>query len=663
MTTFESRAMVRRALALHADAGRVPLAQPFAEMASLGPIALDEAAQLLAAYLLDPRGGAILATNEERATWLDSPLFSWVGPGNAAPLDDQVAALIVAPVLGKGAALAPILTTSRFAPRADDLVALAVCSLELPAQATALEALFADLGPDPELLALSLVQCGRVLAWSPHLLEWPIADKIVTGLLARLEPGSPKPLLDGIAQALGPIAARPGPLGEKTRAAAIAGLEALTKMMSVGQSGSFLDQVTAIGKTRTLPDQDRWMSQPRREVAHACAYILGFAAPVERGEFVAYRDRVLDRPEADALFLPFVEGLIAAAHTPAVAELVEGMLGGTDAEVATGLGLAAVLPLDSLAGEIAAQLDAATASNRALATAAAEGLLSTVDLDIDAAIAMRLGDPSPEVCAAATRSLLARGRRDLIGKHSARDPHPVRRAVVLAGLGEISVPVIGELVRGSIGRLEDIDTATEEPSDEDDVTPITRLLADSLLCSIKGLDVACDLIAGVPDAAGLLALACLPGSERDIGILAPPGARTTLAQVTVELAQGGGQELGALSLYLLSRMSAGDETIAEVVADALIADDGWAQNLLAALGELRVASERTGAALSPFLGPDSPIGARIAATAICGRALPADHAAWQHVRELLELGTIARAAAWSALRDRARRRPLATPDA
>lgn len=663
MSLFESRAGIRRELALHPDADRTALAVPFIEIATQGPISADEAAGVLAAYLLDPRGGAILANTEARATWLGSPLFTWVGPGNAAPIDDQIAALVVAPILGKGTALAPLLLAGRFAPRADDLVALAVGGLDLPAQANALEALLADTGPDAELLALSTVQCGRALAWSPHLLEWPIAEKIVNALIALLHASRPKPLLDAVARALGPIALRPGPLGDKVRTAALAGLDALTKTSSTGASSSFAGQVAAIGKTRTMPDQDKWMALPRREVAHACAYILGFAAPIERPEFAAYRGQVLDRPEADELFLPFVEGLVATAHVPAVTELVEGLLDGTDTEAATGLGLAAVLPLDPLSDTIIAQLDAPTASRRALAIAAAELLITTPDLDVDAMIAMRLGDPSPEVSAAATRSLLARGRRDLVGKHSARDPHPVRRAVVLAGLGELSVPVVGELVRGSIERLDDVDTETAEPTDDEDVSPITKLLADSLLCSIKGLEVACDVIGGVPDAAGLLALACLPGAARDIGILAPPQVRAQLAHVTIEIATANTEELGTLALFLLSRMSAGDETIAEVVADALSTTDGWAQNLLAALGELRVATDRTAAAVAPMLGPDSPLGARIAATAISGRVLPADHPAWVHIRELLELGTIARAAAWSAFRDRARRAPIAAPDA
>jgi hypothetical protein len=105
---------------------------------------------------------------------------------------------------------------------------------------------------------------------------------------------------------------------------------------------------------------------------------------------------------------------------------------------------------------------------------------------------------------------------------------------------------------------------------------------------------------------------------------------------------------------LLAHVSAGDTTLADVIADALAATDGYAANLIAALGEVRVSTPRTGEVLATLLAADQPIGARVMAAAVCGRALPADHAAWAHVRELLGLGTIARAAAWAALRDRAR---------
>ncbi len=648
--TFTSRAAVRRALTQLPDAARTSLASPFATQAGAGPLSPDEVIELLSTYLLDPRTGAILATTDERAEWLAGPLFTWVGPGNAAPVDDQVAALIVAPVLGRGGVLSPLVTKHRFAPRADDLVALSVAALDLPAQAAALEQLFGEPGPEPETLALSIVQCGRVLAWAPHLLEWPIAEHVVTALIALLDPSRPAPLLDAVAAALGPIASRPGPLAQRVRTAAKAGLDAAI----TAKPASFSAQVAAIGKQRVVPD--KYLELPRREVASACAYILGFASPLDREGFIAHRAIVIDRPDASALSGPFVDGLVAAGHVPAISELVASMLTSEDGDVGLALALASRLPLDPIAPLLVEQLDSPSDLRRAVAIGAIEMLETTEDADVEAALAQRLSDPSPEVCAAAVRTLLVRGRRDIVAKHSAREANPLRRAVVLAGLGELTVPVVGEIVRDGIAGL------PSQRADEDEDDPpsqLTQLLAESLLCTVTGIDVAADLIGGVPDAAGLLALASLPFAERDIGVLAPPLARAHLAQVTTTIggAMDGDDELAALALYLMARISAGDEVIANLVASALTASDGYAGNLIAALGEVRVANEQTAAALAPFVDPEQAIGGRVIAAAVCGRALPPDHAAWAHVRELLELGTIARASAWSALRDRARRNP------
>ena len=649
--TFTSRAAVRRALCQLPDAGRTSLGAVFAEQAGAGPLPPDEVVELLTAYLLDPRGGAILATTDDRAIWLESPLFTWVGPGNAAPMHDQIAALVVAPVLQHGAALSPLVLSRRFAPRADDLVALAVSALDLPAQATALEQLFGDPGPEPQLLALSIVQCGRILAWAPHLLEWPIAEHVVTALIALLDPARPAPLLDAVARALGPIAARPGPLAARVRTAALAGIEAATAAKPVG----FSAQVASIGRSRAVPE--KYLELPRREVASACAYILGFSAPQEREAFVRHRALVIDRPDASALSGPFVDGLVAAGHVAAISELVAALLIDDEGNPALALDLASRIPLDPIGPLLLEQLDAPSDLRRAVAIGAVELLETTDEVDVEAALALRLSDPSPEVAAAATRTLLARDRRDVVSEHLGRETSPLRRAIAQTGLGELTVPVIGEIVRDGLAGLPG--RRADEDGEEDDApSPLTQLLADGLLCSVAGIEVAADLIGGVPDAAGLLALASLPNTDRDSGVIAPPGARAHLAQVTTGI--GGTlddqDELAALGLYLLARMSAGDEIVADVVADALDATEGYATNLIAALGELRVANDRTAAALAPFLDPDQAIGGRVIAASICGRALPADHPGWVHVRELLELGTIARAAAWSALRDRARRR-------
>jgi len=644
---FRSRAAVRGSFALVPDCSRIPLAVPVTAELQAGAVPSSDAIEILTAYLLDPKANAILALDEARARWLDGPLFRWIGPGNAIPIDDQIAALAAAPLLAGGGVLSPLVGNHRFAPRADDAVALAISMLDLPLQAGELEKLFADPGPDPDRLALSVIQCGRTLAWSPHLLEWPIAERVVDALIALLDAKRPRPLLDLVARVLGPIAIRPGPLPEKIRAAARTRLEATLKK----QPRSFLAEFAAIRDHDVL---SRYREMPQRELAGACAYILGFASPYERDAFIDHRSSVLERAdgEDDGLLVPFIDGLIAAAHVPALSELASGLLDGEIAAQNMALSLAASIPLDPIRDELVAYLDAPDARQRALATGAVELLDTDEDLDIDRALALRLGDPSPEVAAAATRSLLARGRRDLIGKHSAREVNPVRRAVMLAGLGELAVPVIGELVRGSLADLNEVDPATAD-ADEDTTSPVVQLLGDALLCSVAGIGVACELIAGVPEAAGLLALVAVD-TDRDAGVLAPPGARTKLASVTAGLGSAD-EELASLGAYLLARMSAGDETIATNVAGMLAKTTGYAATLVAALGELRVASPETAAALAPLLAPDQPIGGRVVAAAVCGRALPADHAAWAHVIELLELGTLARSAAWSALRDRARR--------
>jgi len=647
-SALTSRAAVRRAMTSLPDAGRLSLAAPLATAALTGELPATVAAQALAAYLLDPRAFAILATDDALARWLAGPLFQTIGPANAVPLSDQIAALIAAPALVRDGGLSPLITRYRFAPRADDVVALAIASLDIARQPAAVEALFADRGPQPELLALSTIQCGRALAWAPHLLEWPIAETVVNALLRLLDASRPQPLLEQVGKALGPIAARPGALAERVRSAALAGIDAAPV-----PAASFSAELAAIGKRRVVPEMDRMLALPRLEQARACAYILGFAAPTERETFVAHQAQVLDRPDGGELFVAFVDGLVAAAHVPAVSELVAEMFDSGTAGAA--LSLAAALPLDPLGPALIAELDSPSADRRVLAASAVELLAGdTPDNPVDRALALRLADPVPDVVAAATRALVARGRADLVADHAARDDHPVRSAIARASAGDLDVAVVGELARGLLG----------DDEERDGASPTLRVLADALLGSAAGLDVASDLIGGVPELAGLLALAAAADADRDAGILAPPAARQRLAEQVVRLAggetgndDGEADELIALAIYLLSRVSAGDTEVAALAADALTATDGHAGTLIGALAEVRVANDRTAAALAPLLAADQPIGARITAAAAAGRVLPAGHAAWAAVRELLELGTIARSAAWSAFRDLARRTP------
>src|SRR5207253_8568599 len=98
----------------------------------------------VSAYLLDRESGAIAAE--------DGPLYTAVGPRAVVPIDDVIAALVAGPRLARDGVLATELIARRFAPRADEAVALAVAELPAAAQEAALEMLFSDPGPDAELL-------------------------------------------------------------------------------------------------------------------------------------------------------------------------------------------------------------------------------------------------------------------------------------------------------------------------------------------------------------------------------------------------------------------------------------------------------------------------------------------------------------------------------
>ncbi|HEX4454433.1 MAG TPA: hypothetical protein VH143_26410 [Kofleriaceae bacterium] len=629
-----SRADIRRALALNPD--KRAIAAQLAELAVAGPLSPGEVGEALVGYLFDPHGNALLATTDARATWLAGPLFRAVGPGNFAPIDDVVAAVIAGPLLA--AANSEALLARRFAPRADDAIAFAIAALPEPRQADVLALLASDGGPEPQLLAQSTLQCGAVLAAAPHLLDAPIASKLVAELIALLAPSRPKPLLDQAARICAAIAARDHVLAERIRSAAFAAIDASHRP----PPRTFAAEIAAIGRARRLPDEDRLLALPQTEVAQAAAYILGACAPLERVPFAAHRALVLERPDGADLADAFTDGLVAAAHVPALAELAASLLDADADAPLTGLGLANALPLDPIAERLIAELENERPSHRALAC----GAVMLLDHPaVEPALAARLGDPSSEIAAAAARALVERGRGDLIADHASREAHPLRGAIARAATGELSVAVIGELVTGASRELGD------EPGD---VTPIVRLLGDCLFGSIDGLDTCASLIGGVPDAIGLVALAASAdlGDNADIGVIAPPDARARLASIVMDQHDA---ELVALGTFVLARVSAGDAGVADLAADGLAATAGHADSYLAALAAVRTATPKTAAALAAMIGGDQPIGARVLAAAACGRALPVDHPAWADVRALLELGTIARAAAWTALRDRARK--------
>ena len=103
------------------------------------------------------------------------------------------------------------------------------------------------------------------------------------------------------------------------------------------------------------------------------------------------------------------------------------------------------------------------------------------------------------------------------------------------------------------------------------------------------------------------------------------------------------------------QFSDGVYEVCEVRGGRLVDERRHMQRLQRSLGELRIANEWTSSVLAQRVAPHRALETRIAATAICGRALDQDHPAWVHVEDMLGLGAQARSVAWSALRDRARR--------
>jgi hypothetical protein len=637
-----TRSELRRALALTPETARLPLVAPMIELAGTDAASRLEAVETLAAYVFDRAGGAILATSEARARWLDGPLFTWIGPGNAAPFDDAIAALIVGPALVRGAELARAPRAHRFAPRADDTIAVAVACLPADARERVLLELAGEDGPDEATLALSALQCGRAVAWTPPLVDTAIGEHVVEKLCRLLARDRPRPLLEAAARLLGPIAAGGGSLAARIRDTALAAID----VFDVPAYASFADEVRALATPRELPELQHWRQEPARQLATAAAFVLGYAAPRAREAFVAHRALVLDRPGAGHLDLSaaFVDGLIAACHVDALAELATQLVSaGREIDA---LAIAARIPLDLLAPGIIGELDVGSEGRRMLACEACE--LLPPDPDVDDALAARLTDPSPDVVTAASRALDARGQRTRVAEHAARETAPLRRAIARAVCGELDAETIAELARDALPRASD-----------GGVAPTAQLLADRLFADASGhgLELASELVREIPAVLVAIAPAIAARGERDIGVIAAPAAHAMFAAAVQQLVASPlrDPDSAALALYMLARISAGDRALAARIVDALTRDQLPASTLVAALGELRVADDVTASALAPLVAASQAIGERVLAASVCGRALPAEHGAWNDVRTLGELGTIAGAAAWAALRDRARR--------
>ena len=113
-------------------------------------------------------------------------------------------------------------------------------------------------------------------------------------------------------------------------------------------------------------------------------------------------------------------------------------------------------------------------------------------------------------------------------------------------------------------------------------------------------------------------------------------------------------------LYAACRFGAVDDTVLSRLRSSWTIPDDEHQLLFNALGELRARSAGTAAMLRPHLDSNASLQRRVMAAAIAGRCLLPDDLAWPAVRELLTLGTMARAVTWLALRDRARFASLPT---
>lgn len=644
-----TRTALRRQLALTPDGHRLQLRPLLYDAAAGMP---EAGADKLAAYLCDPLARAIAAppSDEALAGWLAGPLFQPVAACHVAPIGDDVAAILCAEMFAHGGRLSGALERWRFSPRADDAIAAAIATLPVDAAAAELEKLVRAAGPDEDRLHLALLQAGRALAWSPPLWTHPLASELVDRLLALLDPASPEPLLHAVTRALGPIACLAEPLGAHVREVAARRLrEQVARIRDPRPTASFADLVQELSSERRVPDQDYWESLPRRQVAAACARLLGIGAPSEPARFAEYQAAILAELP-DVVFAPFVEGLMLGAATLPLAALADTLAaGGPDAQ-ALALDLATRFPLDARASASIAALEAADPHTRMAAVAAVAWLDGAAATD---ALAARLADPEPEVAARAARALVDRGAIERVRAAAAgADLANTRAAVVAIVGGDLSTRAISTVVSSALAAL-DMPEGPDVVAD----SVVMDVLATALFGTPEGLATCANLVAGAPDSLPVVALAAAHDpAELDPGVSVPPEGGRELREELLALVSRGG-EVAAQALVVLARLFSGDRNLVEPLAEALEHTDGWADQLVAAIAMLRVRDPAFSRALVPLLADREHIGARVLACAAAGRALPVDDPAWAEVDELFALGTLASAAAWSARRDRVRFAP------
>ncbi|MEO8845356.1 MAG: hypothetical protein ABI591_29650 [Kofleriaceae bacterium] len=642
MISHLTRASVRRLVALTPTGSRSELRSTLVQPELAGPLPLEDLERHLADYLLDPRGRPVL---DEDLTWLArSQIMRMTGPACGVPIGDDVAAIIAAPRWVANDRLSESLLRARFAPRADEAIAAAVARLSADGAVAAIDALAATPGPDEAELHLALLQAGRALSWRPEL-----SDRVgvhVDALLALLDRGSPQPLLHAVAASLGPVAAS----SARVRDAVLELLRAARQRIEGRRAApSFLGELQALDRPRTIPDEDYYMTLPDRQVAAAAAELLGRSAErFGRDAFIGLRIDVLDGELGDALLPSFIDGLIAAAAVEPLGELVAQLLDSTDEETRSfGLHVAAQVPLDDCGERCVGCLDDRRASIRASA------VLATAMLEAERAVPpllARLDDPEAEVCARAARSLVDFGQTDRLAERQMPGELAVgktreRTAAVRAALSPVTIDVASVLLARVAGQAELVDELRE--------SPLLEALASALQRSTDGLQIAAAFVREIPEALPIVALALSDLDDDTTPVLIPAEARAELAAVLDPIIASGG-EAGMIALETLARFSLGDREMSDRIVDAAAREDGYAQHILAALAHVRVRSENAATLLARWLDDREYLPATLLATGVAGVVVPVEHRLWQQIRELFALGTHAATAAYTALTNRHR---------
>ncbi len=643
-----SRAGLRRAAALVPDGERRRLVPLLMRPEIIAPLEPARAIERLMAYLLDPLGRAILGVDDELAAWLaGSPLLRPCGPGAAAPLGDDLAAALVAPMLARQDELPAVLWKWRWSPRADELIAATVAELSPAAGQAALGTLLAP-GPDEDRVHQAALQAGRALALCPHLHDTAEATAVVDALVPLLNRGTPRPLLVLAVDALGPIGRARTELGERVRFHGMSQLGAAVDRIITPTKAptGFAAELAALDTPAGDPAFERARRMPDWEVAEHCAHLLGAAAPDEPEAFVGWRQTCIGL-FADLPLLPaFLDGLVTAAAVGPVSDMVVALATGDDDDRAMAADLSTMLPVDGARSALLALLEDQRPGVR---VSALQGLALIGDVD---AISARLGDPTPEVAAAAALALVELGHGAACLAHRPDDPSRPRWAAIRAAAGAADTETVGEL---AVELMRQLDDAGDTDDLED--SPLLLALRTALFTTPAGLGRAAALLGGVPASLPVVALAAPRDDDQNPGVLAPPDGLAALAESLGD-ALDHDDETGALGFTVLAGLSCGDTALAARIAARLAATEGFAGQLLFALAELRVRSVEGAAALAPLLAATQPLPGRVLAAAAAGRILPLDHPAWSDVAALLELGTFARAAAWASLRDRVRFPPI-----